>query len=132
MANFHPQLRALHIACAYLSLALFVLRHVLNLRNVDWRRWRSLRIMPHVVDTLLLLSAVGLATSMAQYPLVNAWLTVKVAALVVYIGLAMVALSQRHTQAVRRMAFLAAVVVFAFILSVARSRSPLGVLAQWG
>jgi uncharacterized membrane protein SirB2 len=132
MTSFHLELRTLHIACAYVSIGLFVVRHVLNLRGVEWRKWKALIFMPHVVDTLLLASAVLLAINIHQYPFVDAWLTAKALLLAVYIVLGTIALKRGKTAAVRRAAFLGAAIVFAFILSVARTRSPSGVLSQLG
>ena len=132
MLEYHHQIRTLHIACAYVSIGLFLVRHVLNVRGVEWRKWRSLIIMPHIVDTILLASAILLAINLRQYPFVDAWLTVKVLALVAYIVLGMIALKRGRTPAIRRMAFLAAAIVFFFIVSVARTHSPAGVFAQFG
>jgi uncharacterized membrane protein SirB2 len=131
MSAYYPELRNLHIACAFASILLFVLRHVLSLRNVDWRKSKALRIMPHVVDSVLLASAISLTLIIEQYPFVNSWLTVKVIALVAYIILGMQALKADRTQAARRMAFVAAVIVFGFIVTVARTRSPLGIFVQF-
>jgi uncharacterized membrane protein SirB2 len=129
MSAYYLNIRMLHIACAYASIALFVVRHVLNLRGIPWRRSRALRIMPHVVDTVLLGSAVALMFITHQYPIANGWLTMKVAALIVYIGLGIVALKPADPPSSRRAAFLGAAAVFAFILSVARSKSPLGIFS---
>jgi uncharacterized membrane protein SirB2 len=131
MSAYYPELRNLHIACAFASILLFVLRHVLSLRNVDWRKSKALRIMPHVVDSVLLASAISLTLIIEQYPFVNSWLTVKIIALVAYIILGMQALKADRTQAARRMAFVAAVIVFGFIVTVARTGSPLGIFVQF-
>jgi uncharacterized membrane protein SirB2 len=131
MSAYYAQLRNLHIACAVISAALLVLRHVLSLRNVDWRKSRALRIMPHAVDSILLISAILLTIAIGQYPFVNSWLTVKVIALVAYIFLAMQALKAGRSQSARRAAFIAAAIVFAFIVTVARTHSPLGIFSQF-
>jgi uncharacterized membrane protein SirB2 len=131
MSAYYAELRTLHIACAFASIVLFVLRHVLSLRNIDWRKSRALRIMPHVVDTLLLISAILLTIAIGQYPFVNSWLTVKLFALVVYIYLGMQAFKTNRSQGARRIAFLAAVIVFGFIVTVARTHSPLGIFVQF-
>jgi uncharacterized membrane protein SirB2 len=131
MADYYLQIRTLHIACAVASIALFVLRHVLTLRGTDWRKSVALRVMPHAVDSVLLISAVLLAITIKQYPFVNSWLTVKVVALVVYIALGIQALQRNRSQTARRIAFVAAVAVFAFIVTVARTHSPLGIFGQF-
>ncbi len=131
MSDYYLQLRSLHIACVVASILLFVLRHVLSLRNIDWRKSKALRIMPHVVDSALLASAIMLTIVVGQNPFVDGWITVKVIALVVYIVLGMQALKVGRSQSARRVAFLAAVIVFAFIVTVARTRSPLGIFVQF-
>jgi uncharacterized membrane protein SirB2 len=131
MGAYYLELRSLHIACVVASITLFVLRHVLNLWNVRWRNSRALRIMPHVVDSVLLLSALALCFAIQQYPFVNGWLTVKLIALVAYIILGSFALKRAPTQGARRLAFLAAVIVFGFIVTVARTHSPWGIFTQF-
>jgi len=129
--QYFLEIRTLHVTCVFLSLGLFVLRHVLNVRNVNWRKSRALRIMPHVVDTLLLGSGITLAILVHRYPFTDAWLTVKVVALIAYIGLGMVALHRGRSPGIRRLAFLAAAIVFGFIVTVARTKSPLGIFGQY-
>ncbi len=129
MSAYTLELRTLHIACAYVSIGLFVARHVLNLYGIAWRKSRALKIMPHVVDSVLLTSAIALMFAVQQYPFVNSWLTVKVFALIAYVALGSIALKYGRTAMSRRAAFLAAAAVFAFILSVARTHSPLGIFS---
>jgi uncharacterized membrane protein SirB2 len=131
MSNYYQHLRNLHIACAIVSIVLFVIRHVLMLRGIDWRKSIALRLMPHAVDSVLLISAIFLTIIIGQYPFVNSWLTVKVVALVAYIVIGMQALKRDRSQAARRVAFLAAVSIFAFIVTVARTHSPAGIFGQF-
>ncbi len=131
MAAYYLSLRSLHIACVFVSIGLFVLRHVLTLRGVAWRKSVALRVMPHVVDSVLLASAIALCFAIEQFPFARSWLTVKLIALVAYIFLGMIALNPSRTVATRRITFIAAVAVFAFIVSVARTHDPLGALSRF-
>ena len=79
------------------------------------------------MDTLLLASALTLAGLSGQYPFVQAWLTAKVLGLLVYIVLGVVAL-RGLTARVRLFAFGAALATFAWIVSVALSRHPGGMV----
>jgi len=63
------------------------------------RRW--VRVLPHVVDTALLASAIALAVALGQYPLVNGWLTAKLAGLLAYIVLGSIALKRGRTRKIR-------------------------------
>jgi uncharacterized membrane protein SirB2 len=87
------------------------------------RRW--VRVLPHVVDTVLLASAIALVVMLKQYPLVEPWLTAKVAGLVLYIALGMVALRHGTTRRIRTGAWFAAQAVFLYIVAVALTRSVL-------
>jgi uncharacterized membrane protein SirB2 len=129
MSSHYLDIRMLHIACAYASISLFVVRHVLNLFGVGWRRSRALRIMPHIVDSLLLAAGITLMFITHQYPFVNGWLTMKLFALIAYIVLGIIALKPSDRPASRRGAFLAAAAIFFFIISVARTHSPLGIFS---
>lgn len=120
----YPLLKNIHIFCAALSFALFFLRGIWRLNASATMQQRWLRIVPHVVDTALLCSAIGLAMTLRQYPLADAWLSAKVAALLLYIVLGSVALKYAKTKNIRLSAWLAAQVVFAYIVLTALSRDP--------
>ena len=119
--------KTLHISCVALSISLFVLRGGLQLQSKPWRQWIVLRMAPHLVDTVLLSSALWLAWRSGQYPFAQAWLTAKVLALVVYILLGGFALG-RHTPDSQRLPFfVAALFSVTYIVGVALTRSP-----SWG
>ncbi len=125
----YAHIRLIHITCAVISVSLFTLRGVWQWRGVDWRRWRWLRVVPHVNDTVLLSAAVALALMSHQYPVAQSWLSAKVLALLLYIGLGGVALSPRASRLTQRAGFAAALICVSYILWVARTRSPvLGLL----
>ena len=115
--------RSIHIATACISIGLFAARGTMELGGVDWRRWRWLRIAPHVNDTLLLGAAITLAVKSSQYPLVQPWLTAKVLALFVYVALGRVALRPGASAPMRRIAFAAALASVGYIVGVALTRS---------
>ena len=122
-------LKAVHVGSALLSVAGFVLRGVWMLQDSPLLRARATRILPHVVDTLLLVSAIALALRIAQYPFVHAWLTAKVLALLAYIVLGSLALKRGRTRRARGFAFAAALGVFLYIVAVAITRNPAAGLA---
>lgn len=121
-------LKHLHITCAALSLLGFVWRGLLMMRESPALRSRFWRVVPHVVDTVLLLSAIGLA-SMIGFGANAHWLGAKIAGLFVYIGLGTLALKRGRTKAVRVVCWLLALGVFGYIVSVAVTHNPLGFLA---
>lgn len=120
-------LKHLHVTCVVISVSLFVLRGTLELMARPWRQWRLLRVAPHIVDTVLLISALWLAWRIGQYPFVNGWLTAKVLALLAYILLGMRALGKSTPQGQRLPFFVAALLCVAYIVGVAFTHSP-----SWG
>jgi uncharacterized membrane protein SirB2 len=119
----YATVRTIHMACAGISISLFVARGCMQLAGIDWRRWRWLRIAPHLNDTLLLGAAVALTLASHQYPIAQAWLSAKVLALLAYIGLGRLALRQGASPARQRIAFAAALATVAYIVGVALTRS---------
>jgi uncharacterized membrane protein SirB2 len=120
-------LKHLHLLCAAISIIGFIVRGALRIQNSPLLQRKWLRIAPHIVDTLLLLSAIGLSISIQQYPFTSsgAWLTTKVLGLLVYIGLGLVTLRFAKTQPVRVLAYVLAIATFSYIGSVAISKVPL-------
>ena len=119
-------LRNVHIACVTLSGIGFVLRGGLMLAGSPLLAGRWLRVVPHVVDTLLLASAIALAVLSGQYPIAQGWLSAKLVALLVYIACGTMALKRGRTRAVRAVFFVAALGVYGYIVSVAMTRNALG------
>lgn len=122
-------LKVAHIACAILSISGFALRGILMLVDSPLLATRFARVAPHVVDTVLLASALWLAALIGQYPFVHGWLTAKVLALLAYIVLGTVGLKRARSKALRAAAFALALGTAAYIVSVALTRDALGFLA---
>jgi uncharacterized membrane protein SirB2 len=91
-------------------------------------RQRWVKIVPHIIDSVLLLSGTWLAWQLGAAG-VRGWLPAKLAALVLYIVLGAFALRYGKTRGMRITAMIAAVLTFAYIASVALTKSPLGALA---
>ena len=85
---------------------------------------RLVRVLPHVVDTIFLLSGIAMLVMLSLNPLTQSWLLAKFAGLLAYIVLGMIALRRGPTLASRRLAFFAALIVFAYIVGVALAHSP--------
>lgn len=116
-------LKTVHVTCVIVSFALFFVRGVWTMRKSVQLRQAWVRVVPHLVDTILLASAIAMAVMTRQYPFVATWLTAKVVALLAYIGLGMVALRYGRTPGMRVTAWIAALAVFAYIVAVAVTRN---------
>jgi len=123
-------LKNVHIGLALISITGFVLRWVWMMNGSSLSTNRLVRIAPHVIDTLFLLSGILLALFIGQLPFRDAWLTAKVIGLVVYILLGMIAMSRRNSRKLQTMAFIAALFTFSWIISVAVFKTPWGYFIQ--
>lgn len=122
-------LKYLHVICVVVSGSGFFLRGLWMLSASPRLNLRWVRVVPHVVDTLLLGSAIAMAVISTQYPLAQDWLTAKLIGLLVYILCGMMALRRGKSKTMRGLYFAAALLAFAYIVSVALTRSPLGVFS---
>lgn len=128
MLEFYPQIRLFHISCVLISGSLFCLRGLLMLAGSAHSNHVMLRWLSYAIDTALLGAALLLVTLLHQYPIQQNWLTAKLLLIVVYVVLGVFALRRGRTYRARAGCFAAAVLVYLFVISVARTHDPLGVL----
>lgn len=125
----HIVVLATHMSFAALSITFFILRGVWMLQGREILQHPLVKVLPHVIDTLLLLSALTLTMLIDQYPFIDNWLTVKIFALISYIIVGNIALKRAKTQKTRVVALVAAVLLFSYIVSVACFHHPLGIFS---
>jgi uncharacterized membrane protein SirB2 len=122
-------LKLAHVSAVVLSGLGFVLRYALARPGTTAARTALVRIAPHVVDATLLATAIGLAWLLRTNPLAIPWLGAKLVGLALYILFGTIALKRGRTARVRAGAFLAAVVCYAHIVSVALTKDPRGIVS---
>lgn len=120
--------KQIHLACVSLSGLGFALRVGLMALGRP-ALGRRQRLAMHINDTLLLSAGIGLALMGGHYPFSETWLTAKFFALIVYIVLGSLAMQATLAWSSRMAAGIGALGVFAYLVSVALSRNPLGPLA---
>lgn len=131
LAVYYTEIKWLHVGCALASGSVFISRGLLMLRGSRYANHRLLAKLSYCIDTLLLGSAVLLMITIRQYPLVQAWLTVKVLLVVAYIFLGVFALRRGKTRSNRAGFFAAAVVAYGLIIGIAVSHSAFGFFPQF-
>lgn len=123
--NTYLALKHLHVTCVVLSGCGFLLRGLWMLRESPLLGRRWVKVMPHVVDSTLLGSAITMAVISGQYPFVQGWLTAKFCGLLAYILCGTMALKRGRTKGVRSVFLVLALAAFTYIVSVALTRNPL-------
>ena len=119
----------MHMGMAYLSITFFIFRSILSVTESALLQNKLIKILPHIIDTLLILFAGHLMVTIQQYPFVDAWLTAKLLALFAYIIVGTIAIKRGKTAVIRLWASITAVAIFAYILGVAKSHDVMSWLA---
>jgi uncharacterized membrane protein SirB2 len=121
----YAALKMIHVTSVVVSYLLFSLRSMWMMRGSAVLQQRWVKITPHVVDTILLVSAITLAMRIQQDPINDSWLSAKVAGLLIYIGLGMMELRFAKTRKMRISAWIAAQAAFLYIVLVALTKNPI-------
>ncbi len=132
MIEFYAQIKWVHIMSVLFSGGLFLVRGTLVQAGRDKLAMAApFRYLSYSVDTILLTAALMLLTILPHAMFANGWLTVKLILLPVYVVLGTLALKRARTARARRISFVLALLVFGFMLSVARLHRPGGFVAAW-
>lgn len=119
-------IKHLHVTSAVLSILFFIVRAYWSVSGSALLQHRVVKILPHIIDTILLVCGIILASMIgASQP----WILAKVIALVFYIGVGSFAIKRGKTPRSRAIAALIAVAIFAYIIGVALRHSPMSWLA---
>lgn len=125
----YATIKLIHQTAVTLSVSGFFVRGAASLLGASWVRGRMARTVPHLVDSLLLLSGLMLAWTLRLTPDRAPWLLAKLAGLVVYVGLGVVALRPGRPRGIRAAAWIGALAVVGWMVSVAIIKHPLGIFS---
>lgn len=126
MTASYPEIRSVHVAAVALSGSLFLLRGAAALLGARWPHATAVRRVSQAIDTVLLAAALALVAILPAGHFANHWLSVKLARVVAYVALGMLALRPGRPRHVRALGFAAALATFALIVGIAIARDPLG------
>ncbi|MDC0576030.1 SirB2 family protein [Nitrosomonadaceae bacterium] len=117
-------IKIIHIICMILSYILFSLRGIWMIQGSSLLKLKWVKVLPHVIDTILLTSAITLVAMIQQYPGFNIWISVKIGALLLYILLGMMAFRFGKTRKIKIISWILAQIVFFYIVLVALTKNP--------
>lgn len=120
-------IKSLHMITGVVTISGFILRGYWMMAQSDKLQLQVIRIVPHIIDTLFLLSGVALVWMLHLNVFSESWLLAKFAGLIVYIVLGTFAIKRGATLQIRIIALVGALAVFAYIVGVALAKSP----ASW-
>jgi uncharacterized membrane protein SirB2 len=107
--SLYPAVKHTHLMFVALSVAFFVLRFALHLRQSPLMERKFLKVAPHVIDTFLLVSGFTLCFMIKQYPFVDPWMTEKIICVIAYIALGIMALKSNRNKLFKFFAFMGAI-----------------------
>ena len=121
----YSAVKHIHLTVIAISVILFLLRFIWTLMQSEMLQKKWVKVVPHIVDTLLLLSAGTLCVLLSQYPFVDGWVTEKLLGLLMYMFMVALALKIAKTGFMRGVGLVGAVSWLAFTAIVAVSKQPL-------
>ena len=112
-------IKTIHIITVTVTFSLFFIRGLWMLQDSPHLQQKWIKILPHIIDTLLFLSGITLVILIQQYPMVHTWITIKFFAVLTYIILGSIALKFGKTKRIRFVVWLTALGVFMYIVMLA-------------
>ena len=117
--------RSIHLVTLTITILGFMVRGYWMITESALLRAKPARVLPHINDTVLLISAVWTAALIGQYPFVDGWLTAKIVGALAYIVCGAFALTYANTKQIRISFLLAALACFGYVVMVAVTKNPL-------
>lgn len=117
-------LKHMHVTLVAISVVLFMLRFFWVTIGAGIARQKWVKIVPHIIDTALLLSIVGMLIHWQMWPWETPWLINKVIGLVGYILFGLVAMKATASW-LRYVGFVGALSWIMFLMHIAFSKQAL-------
>ncbi|MBL4296021.1 SirB2 family protein [Vibrio fluvialis] len=120
-------LKHFHLLTIGLSALMLSVRYVLMMMDSELRQHKFLKVFPHIVDTFLLLSGIGLifVTGFVPFTAAAPWMTDKLTSVLAYIALGFFALKLGRNKLLRTFAFFGALGWLAIAGKIAVTKVPM-------
>lgn|SRR5690554_442834 len=123
LSSFYMPLKHIHMTCALISIIFFSVRAIWAFNGSALLQKKWVKITPHIVDTILLFSAICLAIAWVQNGALPAWISAKLIGLVAYIFFGVMTLKKAKNAQQRFAYFALALLTFAYIVGVAFTKN---------
>lgn len=116
----------LHTSFAALSIIFFIIRAYWSVLERGCLQSTFVRVAPHIIDTLFLLSGLAMAFTIGfNHP----WLIAKIIGLIAYIYVGIFAIRRGRTPQIRLLSAVVAVLIYVYIVGIALNKSVLSFFA---
>ena len=131
MLEFYPQIKQAHVMLALLSGTVFSVRGLAALMNGEWQRRLPVKLLSYAIDISLLTAALMLLTILPWTIFGNGWLLMKLILLVDYVTLGIYTLRLARSPRSRAICYVLALLVFGWMVTIARAHHPLGLFSSF-
>lgn len=121
-------LKHLHVLCAVLTSLSFLIRGAYAISGAAWLSRPVVRIAPHIIDSLLLLAAIGMLWVGGLNPLTTPWILAKIGLLMAYVVVATIAIRRGQTVKTRAQAYGVSIGILLTLFAVAGMKPSFGLL----
>jgi len=115
-------IKHIHMTAAGLSILLFIVRAYWSVTCSDRLQARAVKILPHIIDTVLLVAGLTLAAIIGPE---QPWILAKIVGVLLYIGVGTVAIKRGKTPRTRAVAAIISVAIFIYIVGIAMNKTPM-------
>lgn len=119
----YQTVKLIHIGAAYLTIAGFIARAMLSIYQSTILANKAVKILPHVVDTILILSGVSLIITTGFYPIRFSWMTVKLILVVAYIASGFYVMKFAKTRGQKILGIFLCLAIIGYILAIAKYKT---------
>ncbi len=85
MSLSYQAIKSIHLAAVTLTIIGFIIRAFLAINNSSWLKGRVIKILPHIIDTILFGSGLTLLWQAKFYPTTNNWMAIKLILIFLYL-----------------------------------------------
>lgn len=121
----YMMVKHLHLTLIAVSVLFFITRYIWVMTDSAMMQKKWVKIVPHIVDTFLLISAMVLCVLLSQYPFATGWLTEKFIGLLLYIFFGLLALKIAKDKKIKTIGFVLAIGTIVFMGKLAVTKQAL-------
>lgn len=113
-----------HQISVFLSIIGFFARGLGHIFEMSWINGKAAKVLPHIIDTALLISALTLL-ALGPWGVSDHWIQIKIAGLVLYILLGLMAFRFAKTRLQKALYWMLALAVIFYLVAVSKTHSVL-------
>lgn len=116
--------KSIHVSSVLISLILFVSRSYCLLYKPDLLDCKLIKRLPHIIDSILLFSAISMLALSGQYPGPdNPWIAAKIIAMIVYIFTGLYLFRKANSHKAIYISFISAMLIYIYIVQTAVTKT---------